>query len=107
MGKGDKKSRRGKIILGTFGVRRRRNNVDKAAVKPKEVVTPPRPAKEKNEKPHAEVKEHKIQPARETKPKAEKPEKTLKQEKAEKSEKHEKASEKTVKETKAKKEKKV
>ena len=29
MGKGDKKSRRGKIILGTFGVRRRRNKSGK------------------------------------------------------------------------------
>jgi len=29
MGKGDKKSRRGKIILGTFGVRRRRNKTGK------------------------------------------------------------------------------
>ena len=31
MGKGDKKSRRGKIILGTFGVRRPRKNADKGS----------------------------------------------------------------------------
>ena len=33
MGKGDKKSRRGKIILGTYGVRRRRKKANKPAVK--------------------------------------------------------------------------
>ena len=39
MGKGDKKSRRGKIILGTYGVRRPRKKSDKAEVKPvKEVL---------------------------------------------------------------------
>ena len=32
MGKGDKKSRRGKIILGTFGVRRLRKKTEKANV---------------------------------------------------------------------------
>jgi len=31
MGKGDKKSRRGKIILGTFGVRRPRKKADKGS----------------------------------------------------------------------------
>ena len=38
MGKGDKKSRRGKIILGTFGVRRPRKIADKSSktVKPDE-----------------------------------------------------------------------
>ena len=34
MGKGDKKSRRGKIILGTFGVRRRRKIKAVPAAKP-------------------------------------------------------------------------
>ena len=34
MGKGDKKTRRGKIILGTFGVRRRRKKDDKQDIKP-------------------------------------------------------------------------
>jgi ribosomal small subunit protein bTHX len=34
MGKGDKKSRRGKIILGTYGVRRRRKSADKPAIDP-------------------------------------------------------------------------
>jgi ribosomal small subunit protein bTHX len=32
MGKGDKKSKRGKIVLGTFGVRRLRNKCKKASV---------------------------------------------------------------------------
>ena len=34
MGKGDKKTKRGKIILGTFGVRRRRKKSDKPEIKP-------------------------------------------------------------------------
>jgi 30S ribosomal protein S31 len=34
MGKGDKKSRRGKIILGTFGARRRRKKAALAIAKP-------------------------------------------------------------------------
>jgi len=38
MGKGDKKSRRGKIILGTFGVRRRRNKTGKPEVNNVKVV---------------------------------------------------------------------
>jgi ribosomal small subunit protein bTHX len=33
MGKGDKKSRRGKIILGTYGVRRRRKDYGKVVLK--------------------------------------------------------------------------
>jgi len=42
MGKGDKKSRRGKISMGTFGVRRLKKNkpVNKPAVAPKEVKEP-------------------------------------------------------------------
>jgi len=46
MGKGDKKSRRGKIILGTFGVRRPRKNAGKI---------------DKTAKPDAEIKERKLQ----------------------------------------------
>ena len=38
MGKGDKKSRRGKIILGTYGVRRPRKKADKPEIKPVKVV---------------------------------------------------------------------
>jgi 30S ribosomal protein S31 len=34
MGKGDKKTRRGKINIGSYGVRRRRKNKRKTAVKP-------------------------------------------------------------------------
>jgi|LSQX01.2.fsa_nt_gb ribosomal small subunit protein bTHX len=33
MGKGDKKTKRGKIVLGTYGVRRRRKKANKPAVK--------------------------------------------------------------------------
>ena len=54
MGKGDKKSRRGKIILGTFGVRRRRKKEVKPAVKPLKVN------KEKEVKDIKPVKEKKI-----------------------------------------------
>jgi 30S ribosomal protein S31 len=66
MGKGDKKTRRGKIILGTFGARRRHKKADKAAIKPMNVVTDKevkdkKPVKEKSEvrevKPVEEVKE--------------------------------------------------
>ena len=104
MGKGDKKSRRGKIILGTYGVRRLRKKADKAAIKPKEVVMPPKPSREKKEKPQPEVKETRVPVAKEHKPKekaekpekatiekAEKTEKTEKVEKVEKAEKQEKA----------------
>ena len=55
MGKGDRKSRRGKIILGSFGVRRPRKEVrrsiieaapaikvEKIEVKPELKVTPPK-----------------------------------------------------------------
>ena len=68
MGKGDKKSRRGKIILGTFGVRRLRKKDDKPVVKPVPVTVgselkESKPAKEKSEvkeiKPVAETRETK------------------------------------------------
>jgi len=55
MGKGDKKSKRGKIVIGSYGVRRRRK-ADKAAI----------PAKVVN---IVEVIE-KVEPAEETKTKA-------------------------------------
>jgi 30S ribosomal protein S31 len=40
MGKGDKKTRRGKLFQGSFGVRRRKNKAGKGvrAVKAKEVI---------------------------------------------------------------------
>ena len=47
MGKGDKKTRRGKIILGTFGVRRRRKKADKPDVK---LATPLKAGKDLTEK---------------------------------------------------------
>jgi 30S ribosomal protein S31 len=96
MGKGDKKSRRGKIILGTFGVRRRRKQAaltiekpvvssESAEIKPKKAVKPkaePKEAevpekvtKEKTvTKPVKAPKEKKEQeePAAEAKPKKEK-----------------------------------
>ncbi len=72
MGKGDKKTRRGKIILGTFGARRRRKIayvkeiVPSAATSVKEVKEK-KPVREKTEvkevKAASEVKE--IKPARE------------------------------------------
>lgn len=34
MGKGDKKSKKGKLWMGTYGVRRRRKNTKVAAVAP-------------------------------------------------------------------------
>ncbi len=37
MGKGDKKSRRGKIILGSFGVRRPRKKAYKPEIKPEKI----------------------------------------------------------------------
>jgi len=57
MGKGDKKTRRGKIIIGTFGVRRRRKKADKQEIKPS-IVTSTKEVKEKKPvKEKAEVKE--------------------------------------------------
>lgn len=96
MGKGDKKSRRGKIILGTYGVRRPRKKADKASIKPQEVVTQQRPAKDKKERPRTEAKESR------TKEKVEKVERVEKAVKPEKTDKEIKA----AKEPKAKKEKK-
>lgn len=90
MGKGDKKSRRGKIILGTYGARRPRKKADKAAVKPQEVVITRKPAREGKEKPQPEVNETKAPAAREHKPKTERTEKAEKPVKQEKSEKNEK-----------------
>ena len=54
MGKGDKKTRRGKIIIGTFGVRRRRKKDGKQEIKPSvaiitKEVKEKKPAKEKAE----------------------------------------------------------
>jgi 30S ribosomal protein S31 len=49
MGKGDKKSRRGKIIMGSFGVKRRRRDVAKSVAAPALKEEPV--AKAKKEKP--------------------------------------------------------
>jgi 30S ribosomal protein S31 len=54
MGKGDKKSRRGKIILGSYGVRRPRKKTDKPVIKQVKVVEEKelkvtKPVKEKKE----------------------------------------------------------
>ncbi len=66
MGKGDKKTRRGKIILGTYGVRRRRKKADKPEIKPAKVI------KDKEIKDKKPVKESKevldITPVKETTP---------------------------------------
>ncbi|MBN2633481.1 MAG: 30S ribosomal protein THX [Bacteroidales bacterium] len=60
MGKGDRKSKRGKIILGTYGVRRRRKKAGKPPVKLMEkaketVIKEKKPLKHR--KPAAEVQE--------------------------------------------------
>ena len=72
MGKGDKKSRRGKIILGTFGVRRPRKKSDKPEIKQlhvadEKLLKERRPVKEIKEakeikvaKEKTEVKESKV-----------------------------------------------
>ncbi len=74
MGKGDKKTRRGKIILGTHGVRRPSKKSDKPEIKPvilNQKVVKEKPAKE--QKVAAEIKE-----PRQTKVKEAKEEKTVK-----------------------------
>jgi 30S ribosomal protein S31 len=38
MGKGDKKTKRGKIIMGSFGVRRRRKKINKPEIKPVKII---------------------------------------------------------------------
>ena len=62
MGKGDKKTRRGKIFLGTYGVRRRRNKINKPEIKREAIV---REAGIKEKKPLKEKKE--VKPVREVK----------------------------------------
>jgi 30S ribosomal protein S31 len=57
MGKGDKKTRRGKIILGSYGVRRPRKKTDKPEIKPVKVVAEKEPKEIKAVK---EVKEIKV-----------------------------------------------
>jgi len=101
MGKGDKKSRRGKIILGSYGVRRHRKKAYKAEVEPLK-LTKQKDLKEI--KPPKEKKEiAEIQVAKE-KPEA-KVQKVVK-EKKEVKEVKEVKEEKVIQETKAKKEKK-
>ena len=57
MGKGDKKSRRGKIIMGSYGVRRPQRTGAKSAVPAAKKATKPAPAKDKAVKvPKAETK---------------------------------------------------
>ena len=53
MGKGDKKTRRGKIILGSYGVRRRRKKADKPEAKAVKVIKQKEP---KDKKPVKEKK---------------------------------------------------
>ena len=74
MGKGDKKTRRGKIILGTHGVRRPKNKSEKKEIKPvivNQKVVKDKPAGEPKEAP--EIKE-----TRQTKVKEVKEEKAVK-----------------------------
>lgn len=92
MGKGDKKTKRGKIFQGSYGVRRRKK-ADKSSVK----ATPA--AKETRESKPARVKKEKVEEPktakekapRETKPKAEKPEKAEEKHKEAKPKKEKKA----------------
>jgi ribosomal small subunit protein bTHX len=82
MGKGDKKSRRGKIILGTYGVRR-----------PRKTTINPSPKGKKIEEELKEVKtrDRKIQPVEEPREsRAARPAKAPVREKAEVSEKNDK-----------------
>jgi len=98
MGKGDKKSRRGKIILGSYGVRRHRKKAYKAEVEPLK-LTKQKDLKEI--KPPKEKKEiAEIQVAKE------KPEAKVQKVVKEKKEVKEVKEEKVIQETKAKKEKK-
>lgn len=91
MGKGDKKSRRGKIILGTYGKRRPRKT-DKPAVNPVKEVLVKEPKKKEAGHTAAE-KEHKSEtkPVKEAKVPKEKAPKVQK-EKKESSEKKDKKS---------------
>jgi 30S ribosomal protein S31 len=57
MGKGDKKTRRGKIIIGTYGVRRRRKKADKQEIKPVKVSIVKEEKDKKAVRVKAEVKE--------------------------------------------------
>jgi 30S ribosomal protein S31 len=56
MGKGDKKSRRGKIILGSYGVRRPKSSKNKSFVKSEVVPVVVEKVKKVTEKPKAEPK---------------------------------------------------
>jgi 30S ribosomal protein S31 len=51
MGKGDSKSRRGKIILGSYGVRRPRKKGFKIETKPETAIREKKPVKEAKEAP--------------------------------------------------------
>lgn len=81
MGKGDKKSRRGKIILGSYGIRRPRKIDVKPEISPVKVIQEKKSVKEVA--PVPEVKEIKVVKEKtETKPpKAEKEKKALKEKK--------------------------
>jgi len=61
MGKGDKKSRRGKIIIGTFGVRRRRKKDAKQDIKQPIAASVKEVKEKKPVKEKAEVKEAKAE----------------------------------------------
>ena len=79
MGKGDKKSKRGKIIRGSFGVRRKRKANKKV------FETKPKGAVKEVEKPIAAAETKAVKPARTAKPKA--PAKTVAKPAAKKAEK--------------------
>ena len=57
MGKGDKKSRRGKIIMGSYGVRRPRKGHEKPGIKPVKEILVKEPKDKKPLKEKKEVKE--------------------------------------------------
>lgn len=91
MGKGDKKSKRGKIVIGTYGVRRRRKKAGKAAVK----LSEEKKARTASLRKEREVKESRV--AKEKSPVKEKPSRAREEKQTE---------EKVQKEQKQKKEKK-
>lgn len=80
MGKGDKKTRRGKIILGTFGVRRRRKpgkqeieTAGAASGKKNEKIVASKEAAEPKEARHTRVREAKEEKTAKTATKAAEP----------------------------------
>ncbi len=65
MGKGDKKTRRGKILMGSYGVRRPKRKV-KSVLPPPVALVPEIPVKAEKEKAHAKPKVEKEEVVKES-----------------------------------------